>query len=110
MSAFYNFSSFNKAAEFIEDWIRVKKNNPLLFKDDFLAILQRGLLVRKMLSQLKTKEDKVTDENSEQNDNIFSKELYPCEDDYIFYFTLNLIEACSARPKMPIVIIKNTLW
>ena len=35
MHAFDNFTSFSKAARFIEDWIRTKKNNPTDFANDF---------------------------------------------------------------------------
>lgn len=38
-----------KAASFIEDWIRTKKNNPTDFANDFPAVLNRGLLIRKIL-------------------------------------------------------------
>ena len=42
-----------KAANFIEDWIRTKKNNPTDFANDFPAVLNRGLLIRKILLYLR---------------------------------------------------------
>ena len=53
VNAFDNFSSFIKAAGFIEEWIRTKKNNPTDFANDFPAILNRGLLIRKILLHLR---------------------------------------------------------
>ena len=40
---------------------------------------------------------------------IFSQELYATEDDYIFYFTISLIEACSVRFNVPVLIIRIAL-
>ena len=53
VNAFDSFSSFIKAAGFIEDWIRTKKNNPTDFSNDFPAVLKRGLLIRKILIHLR---------------------------------------------------------
>ena len=53
VQAFDNFNSFIKAAGFIEDWIRTKKNNPTDFANDFPAVLNRGLLIRKILLHLR---------------------------------------------------------
>ena len=46
---FDKFASFNKAAGFIEDWIRTKKNNATDFANDFPAVLDRGKQIRKIL-------------------------------------------------------------
>lgn len=51
--AFDHFTTFDKAANYMEDWIRTKKNNPTDFANDFPAILVRGLLIRKILLYLK---------------------------------------------------------
>ena len=37
---------------------------------------------------------------------IFSKELHDSEEDYIFYFTINLLEACCARNEVPMIVIR----
>ena len=42
-----------KAASFIEDWIRTKKNNPTDFANDFPAVINRGTLIRKILLYLR---------------------------------------------------------
>jgi len=47
---FDNFCSFPKAAGFIEDWIRTKKNNATDFTNDLPAILERGKLIRRILT------------------------------------------------------------
>jgi hypothetical protein len=47
--AFDTFGTFIRAASFIEDWIRTKKNNPTDFANDFPAVLNRGILIRKIL-------------------------------------------------------------
>ena len=53
VQAFDHFTTFDKAANYVEDWIRTKKNNPTDFANDFPAILVRGLLIRKILLYLK---------------------------------------------------------
>ena len=40
---------------------------------------------------------------------IFTKELYQTEDDYIFYFTIDLLEACSIRYNVPVLVIRIAL-
>jgi len=40
---------------------------------------------------------------------IFTKELFNSEDDYTFYFTINLLEACSVRYNVPVMIIRIAL-
>ena len=40
---------------------------------------------------------------------ILTKDLYQTEDDYIFYFTINLLEACSVRYNVPVLIIRIAL-
>ena len=53
VNAFDSFTTYEKAANYIEDWIRTKKNNPTDFANDFPAVLTRGLLIRKILLYLK---------------------------------------------------------
>lgn len=119
VNSFDNFSSFIKAAGFIEDWIRTKKNNPTDFANDFPAILNRGLLIRKILLHLRkeTEGHLIKDQNGalvnpevKQVDQlIFSQNLYNTEHDYTFYFTINLLEACSLRFNVPVLIIRIAL-
>lgn len=117
VNAFDSFSSFIKAAGFIEDWIRTKKNNPTDFSNDFPAVLKRGLLIRKILIHLRKGVQPTKDKNGAilepevkyVHQLIFTKELYPTEDDYIFYFTINLLEACSIRYNVPVLIIRIAL-
>lgn len=47
---FDTFLSFGKAAGFIEDWIRTKKNNATDFTNDLPAILERAKQIRKVLT------------------------------------------------------------
>ncbi len=65
VQAFDTFGSFMKAASFIEDWIRTKKNNPTDFANDFPAVLSRGLLIRKILLHMREEQGGVPlkDEN-----------------------------------------------
>lgn len=50
---FDTFVTYSKAAGFVEDWIRTKKNNPTDFATDFPAVVNRGVLVRKILLHLR---------------------------------------------------------
>ena len=119
VNAFDNFTTFIKAAGFIEDWIRTKKNNPTDFANDFPAVLNRGLLIRKILLHLRkdTNGQLAKDKNGavlnpevkQVQQLIFSNELYPTEDDYIFYFTISLLEACSVRFNVPVLVIRIAL-
>ena len=40
---------------------------------------------------------------------IFTQNLHESEDDYAFHFTINLIEHCCSRPKVPLHAIRN-IW
>ena len=108
-----------KAASFIEDWIRTKKNNPTDFANDFPAVLDRGVLVRKILLHLRgdnngapVKDAKgavLNPEVRQVHQLILTKELYASDDDYFFYFTINLLEACSIRYNVPVLVIRIAL-
>lgn len=114
-----NFCSFSKAAGFIEDWIRTKKNNATDFTTDFPALLERGKSVRTILIHLR-ESGAIKSTNKQTNKDgalinpeiknvqqlIFSKELYETEDDYVFYFTINLVEHCCLRPEVPLLVIR----
>lgn len=50
---FDKFHSFSKAAAFIEDWIRSKKNNATDFTNDFPALLDRGVAIRRLLIRMR---------------------------------------------------------
>jgi hypothetical protein len=119
VEAFDNFSSFPKAAGFIEDWIRTKKNNSTDFTNDFPALLERGKNIRAILMHLRT--DAITGRSKLiTNDEgfplhpevknvhqlIYTKELFGSEDDYVFYFTINLLEHCCIRPEVPLIVIR----
>ena len=119
MQAFDTFASYPKAASFIEDWIRTKKNNPTDFANDFPAVLNRGVLIRKILLHMRKEEGGalVKDSNGailnpevrQVHQLIFTKELYETEDDYVFYFTIDLLEACSIRYNVPVLVIRIAL-
>lgn len=40
---------------------------------------------------------------------IFTKELHQSDDDYSFFFTINLLEACSIRYNVPVLVIRIAL-
>lgn len=119
VQAFDTFASYPKAASFIEDWIRTKKNNPTDFSNDFPAVLNRGVLIRKILLHLRKDQGgaALKDQNGavvnpevrQVHQLIFTKELYASEDDYIFYFTIDLLEACSIRYNVPVLVIRIAL-
>lgn len=116
---FDQFTSFNKAAGFVEDWIRNKKNNATEFTNDLPAILERGKAVRKVLIRLrmqrkeleKASETELKKQSFEveldQNGAplnpevknvsslIYCRKLYDTEDDYVFHYTLNFLEELS---------------
>ena len=119
VEAFDNFSSFPKAAGFIEDWIRTKKNNSTDFTNDFPALLERGKNIRAILMHLRT--DETTGRSKLINNAegfplhpevknvhqlIYTKDLYCSEDDYVFYFTINLLEHCCIRLEVPLIVIR----
>ena len=86
VQAFDTFASYPKAASFIEDWIRTKKNNPTDFANDFPAVLNRGVLIRKILLNMRREHGgaQVKDANGavlnpevrQVHQLIFTKELY----------------------------------
>ena len=108
-----------KAASFIEDWIRTKKNNPTDFANDFPAVLNRGLLIRKILLYMRKEHGGLPqkDQNGaiinpevrQVHQLIFTKEQYDSEDDFSFFFTINLLEACSLRCNVPVLVIRIAL-
>ena len=112
---FDKFGKFHKAAGFIEDWIRTKKHNATDFTNDFPAVLDRGKKLRKVLIKLRG-----GDFNCEMNQHgapvapeirnvhqlILTKQLYATEAEYIFYFTLQLIEACCIKQEVPQLVIR----
>ena len=117
MLAFDTFGSFIRAASFIEDWIRTKKNNPTDFANDFPAVLNRGILIRKILLHMRKDIPVQKDQNGailnpevrQVHQLIFTKELFSSEDDFTFYFTINLLEACSVRYNVPVMVIRIAL-
>ena len=82
-------------------------------------MLNRGVLIRKILLHLRkdqggtvlkdTNGAVVNPEVRQVHQLIFTKELYQTEDDYIFYFTIDLLEACSIRYNVPVLIIRIAL-
>ena len=39
----FEFESFQEAGEYINEWIRVKKNNPTDFAGDFPSLIEKGI-------------------------------------------------------------------
>ena len=113
--AFDGFVTFNRAASFIEDWIRNKKNNSTDFTNDFPAILERGKTIRRILLKLRDGNPNcdVNKDGAPLNPEvrnvhqlILTKNLCDSEDAYAFHFTMNLLEACSLKSQVPLLIIR----
>jgi len=122
VKAWDNFCSFSKAAGFIEDWIRTKKHNATDFTVDFPAILERAKQVRLVLMlnrrhnnngkggiELDKNGYAISPELKNVQQLIFTKKTYDSEDDYVIHFTLNVLEACSIRPEVPLLVIRIAL-
>lgn len=112
---FDHFGSFTKAAGFIEDWIRSKKNNATDFTNDFPAVIERGKQIRKIILKMRDGNPKCTLNQNGAPENpeirnvhqlIFTKHLCESEDAYIYHFTINLIEACCGKYEVPLLIIR----
>lgn len=82
-------------------------------------MLNRGLLVRKILLYLRRETGgvPVKDQNGavlnpevkQVHQLILTRELHDSEDDYSFFFTINLLEACSIRYNVPVLVIRIAL-
>lgn len=120
--AFDNFTSYSKAAGFIEDWIRTKKHNATDFATDFPAIVTRGCQLRSILQFIRDKNGNNTGEYILNADGavenpevrgvqhlILTKKLHPTESDWVFYFIVNVLEAACQRPELPVIVIKITV-
>jgi hypothetical protein len=103
---FDKFASFHKAAGYIEDWIRTKRHNATDFTNDYPAVLERGKQIRntlikmrggKHLCELNQNGAPVNPEIRNVHQMIFTKNLCETEDEYIFNFTLGLLESCCVK-------------
>jgi hypothetical protein len=97
VKAFDSFGTFNKAAGYIEDWIRTKKHNATDFTNDYPAVLQRGKSIRSIIVKLRGGTPKcelnkngapVTPEIRNVQQLIFTKYLHDTEYVYIFHLTM----------------------
>lgn len=103
VSQFDKFTSFEQAAAFIEDWIRVKKHNSTDFTSDFPAVLERGKQIRSLLLKMNTQE---------VGHLILTKKMCTTEHEYVFYFTVQLLEYCCLKSEVPLLVnrvLVNTL-
>jgi hypothetical protein len=94
---FDKFSSYPRAAGFIEDWIRTKRHNATDYTNDFPAVVERGKQIRKILVKMRgdspacplnTNGAPVAPEIRNVQQLIFTKNLYDSEQEYVFYFTM----------------------
>ena len=118
VNPFDTFHSFAKAAGYIEDWIRTKKNNSTDFTNDLPAIIERAKQVRKVLVYIRQqnpegRSDLKADVDMESEVKgvhklIYTKDLYDNEGDYLYYFLLNLMESCCVRNEVPLIVIRIT--
>lgn len=100
VKAFDSFGSFNKAAGFIEDWIRTKRHNATDFTNDLPAVIERGKTVRSIIvksrggtakCELNKNGAPVAPEIRNVQQLILTKDLYETVDEYVFNFTMNLL-------------------
>lgn len=122
VKAFDCFSTFKRVSNYIEDWIRAKRHNATDFATDFPAIINRGLLIRRLLLKVRKergansgeiefdhKGDPIEPEIRQVHLRILTKKLYLTEDDYTFFFALDLLEACSLKNEVPLLVIRIAL-
>ena len=95
--------------------LRNKKNNSTDFTNDFPAILERGKTIRRILLKLRDGNPNcdVNKDGAPLNPEvrnvhqlILTKNLCDSEDAYAFHFTMNLLEACSLKSQVPLLIIR----
>lgn len=117
---FDKFSSFHRAAGFIEDWIRTKRHNATDYTNDFPAVIDRGKHIRQVLVKMRggptcplnQNGAPVNPEVRNVQQLIFTKNLYDSEEEYVFYFSMQLLEACCIKQEVPQLVIRimiNTL-
>lgn len=118
VKSFDSFGSFNKAAGYVEDWIRTKKHNATDFTNDLPAVLERGKAIRSIVFKLRGGTSRcelnkngalVTPEIRNVQQLIFTKNVYETADEYVFHFTMALLEACCSRDQVPLLVIRITI-
>jgi hypothetical protein len=91
---FERITSFQKAAEFIEYWTKVKRNKTSELTSDLPKLVEHALSLRPQIGKLPTK--------------VYPSSillLYPTfsEVDFTVWFCLSLLEAVSQKAKLPLV-------
>ena len=94
---FDRLHSYSEARSFIEKWLGRTENGLEIFVENLPSVLERGLLVRRMLleqhnsgKKVENAEEETKDDDEESGESlrIFSEKLYGNESDYSFYFLL----------------------
>jgi hypothetical protein len=98
---FFEFISFEQAADFIYDWIKVKKHNATEFTQDYPALIGSALEFKKELKE--GKKQKFSE------DQIMAVAFELSDSDYIVKFSLGLLGACSQNSKVPNLIARIIL-
>ena len=98
--SFDRVHSYSEARSFVEKWVAKSNNTVEEFVEVFPGVLERGLLIRKILLEQnkgKKEENKAgKDEGvTTESPRIYSSNLYADESDYSYYFTINMLCACS---------------
>jgi hypothetical protein len=91
---FERITSFQKAAEFIEIWTKVKKNKTSELTSDLPKLVEHAMSLRPHIGKLPTK--------------VYPSSIlliHPTfsELDFTVKFCLSLLEAVSLKPKLPLV-------
>jgi hypothetical protein len=92
VTAFDAFKTPCQAANFIEEWFTSKKGKSADFGVDFQAVVDRARLVRRHAVNSDYPLDLLLLSNPKRT-----------ETDFLFYFILDLIDACSSR-RIPLII------
>ena len=107
VKAFDNFESFEAAAEFIHDWIKIEKHKVASVQRDLPAVFERITKLRQDVAHLRTT---VSETLPEQIDKLMIfQDLHVCCSDFKVVLMIGLLEACSLKYTIPMLIVRTIL-
>lgn len=105
--AFDNFESFEAAAEFIHDWIKVEKHKVASVQRDLPPVFERIAKLRQVVAHLRTTGSEALPEQIDKL--MIFQDLHVCCSDFKVVLTIGLLEACSLKYTIPMLIIRTLL-